>query len=94
MQKKIIIGGKVFSGVRIATPNSALLVIAGARGLLGCGYLNCAIGSKLGDAVAVVRGVKSFEDMLEAAVAEVSDPAAVLGVTVGMTGREALERMG
>ncbi len=93
MQKKITVGGSVFWGTQIATPNAVLLVIAGSRGLLGCGYLNCAVGTKLGDAVAIVRGVKSFDDMLAAAVVEVSAPAAALGVAVGMTGREALERM-
>ena len=93
MNKSIEIDGAFFTGAAIATPNATLLVITGANGLLGCGYLSVATANKLNDALAVVRGVANFDDMLAAAVCEVSDAAAKLGVTVGMSGLDALKLM-
>ena len=93
MVKTIEIDGAVFSGAAIATPNATLLVISGCNGLLGCGYLSVATANKLNDALAVVRGVANFDDMLAASVCEVSEAAAKLGITVGMSGREALKLM-
>ena len=93
MQENLLIDGNNFEAVSIKTPRATLLVIAGARGILGCGYINCQAAAKLGDAAAIVRGVKNFDDMLGAVVAEVSPAAAELGVAVGMSGREALLRM-
>ena len=40
-----------------------------------------------------MKGVASFDDMLVAAVQEVSSAAVALGVKTGMTGREALALM-
>jgi len=40
-----------------------------------------------------VRGVNNFEDVLGASVVELTEAAEVLGITVGMSGREALELM-
>ena len=93
MNKTIEIDGAVFNGAAIATPNATLLVITGNNGLLGCGYLSVATADKLNDALAVVRGVSSFDDMLKAEVCEVSAAAAKLGVTLKMSGRDALKLM-
>jgi len=40
-----------------------------------------------------VTGVKSFDDVLNAKVANISDEARKLGIAEGMTAREALEKM-
>ena len=93
MNKTIEIDGAVFQGAAIGTPNATLLVITGANGLLGCGYLSVATADKLNDALAVVRGVANFDDMLAASVCEVSAAAAKLGITVGMSGKDALKLM-
>ena len=85
--------GVVCTGAAIPTPNATLLVINAPNGLLGCGYFSLATADKLNDALAVVRGVANFDDMLAAAVCEVSDAAAKLGVTVGMSGLDALKLM-
>lgn len=69
-----------------------LLVISGTRGCLTCGYLSLDSFERNGDAGAIVRGVENFEDMLIAQVQAVSSQARLLGVEVGMTGAEALER--
>lgn len=93
MNNSIEIDGAVFCGASIPTPNATLLVITGKNGLLGCGYLSVATANKLGDALAVVRGVANYDDMLNAAVCEVSDAAAALGISVGMSGKDALKLM-
>ena len=70
-----------------------LLLIQGSRGMLGCGYVSLGAAEKFCHALAIVKGVASFDDMLAAAVQEVSSAAASLGVKAGMTGREALVLM-
>lgn len=68
-----------------------LLIITGSKGSLACGYVSVATCDKLGDALAVVRGVGDFDAMCAAEVQEVSAAAADLGVQPGMTGAQALE---
>jgi uncharacterized protein YunC (DUF1805 family) len=67
-----------------------LLVISGTKGCLTCGYLNMASFERNGDAAAIVRGVNTYEDMLQAEIQEVSTRGRELGVQPGMTGEEAL----
>ena len=88
--EKIVIDGREFDGVAVATTNTKVLLIRGGRGMLGCGYFSLATAEKVGDALAVVTGVGNFDDMLSAQVKGVSPAAAALGVSVGMSGREAL----
>ena len=52
--------------------------------------INLAVADKLNSAMAIVTGVQSYDDMLNKCVVAVSARAAELGVTPGMTGREAL----
>jgi uncharacterized protein YunC (DUF1805 family) len=68
-----------------------LLVIRGSRGLLACGYLNVETLNKTGEVGAIVTGVKDFDDMLTAKVANASAAAQQLGIKIGMTGAEAVE---
>jgi uncharacterized protein YunC (DUF1805 family) len=68
-----------------------LLIIKGAKGFLGCGYINVETCNKTGEACAVVTGVKTHDDMLNAEIKAVSTEAARLGVRLGMKGEEALE---
>jgi len=67
-----------------------LLVLKARRGILACGYLSVATMNKLGEAGAIVTSVREYEDMLVAKVVAVSERAEKLGVTLGMTGRDAL----
>ena len=69
-----------------------LLVVSGKKGALACGYLNVATFDKLDEAGAIVTGVGSFEDMLDAPLVAVSKAAREMGLEEGMTGRQALER--
>jgi len=74
----------------LPTPKTVLLLVRGEKGLLGCGYLNMKAAVSIGEALAIVRGVQSIEEMLDAQVVSVSPAAASLGVSPGMTGREAM----
>lgn len=67
-----------------------LLIIRGPRGFLACGYINVDACDRTGEACAIVTGVKTHEDMLDADVKAVSTEAERLGVRVGMKGRDAL----
>lgn len=80
-------------GVGIELEKAPILVVKGKKGFLMCGYLNIKIAEKLGDAAARVTGVGTFEEMLRAEVAEVTEKARCLGIKEDITGREALERM-
>ena len=88
--ENIIIDGRNFTAFEAATPNTKVLFIRGDSGFLGCGYFSLETADKVGDAAAIVTGVKSFDDMLAAPVKAVSAAAAARGVRPGMTGREAL----
>ena len=91
--EKITVENLDLTGYTVPTPHASLLVIRAPKGLLGCGYINAAVADKLNDAAAIVSGVKNYDDMLKATVHTVSAAAAELGITVGMTGLDALKKM-
>ncbi len=82
-------GDASLMGVRVDLPGAPALMLVGEKGFVGCGYFSVDVADKVGHALAVVSGVSSFEDVLEARVKAVSAAAAALGVSVGMTGSEA-----
>jgi uncharacterized protein YunC (DUF1805 family) len=69
-----------------------LLVVKGSRGVIGCGYLNVASFEKFGEACAIVPAV-DLQAMPDAKVTAVTSKAKELGIEVGMSGREALDRI-
>jgi len=89
---KVKIGTMEFRADCVPVCGAKLLVIQGQHGMLGCGYFNLATADKLGHALAIVSGVSCYDDMLKAEVKGVSATAASLGVTVGMSGAEALKK--
>ena len=91
--KKLHIDGEEFEGVAVKTNNSEILIIQAKNGVLGCGYINIDLAAELDDAIAIVRGVKSFDDMMKAKVTKVSKKAKEMGVTEGMVGEDALSIM-
>src|SRR5262249_60572453 len=69
-----------------------------AAGLVGCGIYDVHTAAKFGQAVAIARGTPEKplvepEDLLEAKIVEATPQAQELGVTVGMTGKAAVERL-
>ncbi|MEM3622312.1 MAG: DUF1805 domain-containing protein [Candidatus Bathyarchaeia archaeon] len=88
------VGEKTCLGVRIELPESPpLLLIIADKGFVMCGFLNVDAAEKLGVAAAMVSGVKSFDDVLNANVKAVTSKAETFGVRVGMKGAEALKQM-
>ncbi len=91
--EKIELNGKTADGFKVDFVRSTLLLIRAEKGFLGCGYFNLDAAEKLGEAAAVVTGVKNYDDMLNAKVIKMSSAAAALGVEIGMDGRNALLKM-
>ncbi|MBM4248029.1 MAG: DUF1805 domain-containing protein [Euryarchaeota archaeon] len=89
----IRLGKGVALGVKVDLPKAPLVMVRADRGFAMCGYLNMDSVNKAGEVAVRVIGVRTFEDLLDARVANVSDEARKLGITEGMTAREALERM-
>src|SRR4051794_39103263 len=67
-------------------------------GIVGCGIYDLHTPAEFGQAIAIAKGTPARpltepEDLLDARIVGVTPQAAALGVAVGMTGREAAERM-
>jgi uncharacterized protein YunC (DUF1805 family) len=94
MDKKIIELDKgQAEGFRIDLDNAPLILVKAKRGYVMCGYLNINAANKLGDIAGRVTGVKSFEDVLNAEILEISDNAKKVGLTVGINGRDFLNKL-
>ncbi|MGQ9743204.1 MAG: YunC family protein [Candidatus Bathycorpusculaceae bacterium] len=88
------VNGKACLGLRVDLPNCPpLLLVVADKGFVMCGFLNVDVAERLGVAAAVVSGVKTFEDVLNASVKAVTSKAEKFGVKVGMKGAEALRLM-
>jgi uncharacterized protein YunC (DUF1805 family) len=79
-------------------PGGQYCAIHTARGIVGCGIFDVDVASEFGMAVAIARGTPARplcepEDLYEAKIAAVSEPAKALGIVPGMTGSEALARL-
>ncbi|MBI4360718.1 YunC family protein [Candidatus Micrarchaeota archaeon] len=95
--EKLTLGGKTFTAMRMQLEGPALLVIvseAHPDTILACGYVDVTRAEKWNHAMAIVSGVDSFKDMLEAEVKALSPKAEQKGATVGMRGSEFLEKLG
>jgi uncharacterized protein YunC (DUF1805 family) len=67
-------------------------------GLVGCGIYDVKTAGEFGQAVAIARGTPEKplvnpEDLFEARIVDATAPARQLGIEIGMTGREAVERL-
>lgn len=67
-------------------------------GIVGCGIYDLRTAAEFGQAIAIAKGTPETplvepEDLYEARIVGVTPKAAELGITPGMTGREAAERM-
>jgi uncharacterized protein YunC (DUF1805 family) len=92
---KFVIGGKSFQGMKSTLPDVApLLLIKGDKGFVMCGFLNMEAAERLGAAAAMVSGVKTFEDVLNAEVKAATTKAKELGVQVGKKVRDEIVKLG
>jgi uncharacterized protein YunC (DUF1805 family) len=70
-----------------------LLIIKERKGFLACAYINAETCNKTGEACAIVSGVNNHDEMKNAKVIAISKSAETLGINIGDTGVEALEKM-
>lgn len=88
---KICVGGGVFQGLKVELKNlPPLLLIEGEKGFVMCGYLNIDAAESLGATAAVVSGVKSFEDVLNAGIKSSTTKAKDLGLEPGSIVRDVI----
>ncbi len=90
---EIDLNGAKFEGCSVDIFGKNLAIIKAPKGFVSCGYIDMRAAEKFGQALAIVRGVKNYGDMLAATVEEISSAARALGVDDGMTGKDALEKM-
>ena len=69
-----------------------------AAGIVGCGIYDLKTPAEFDQAIAIAKGTPACpltepEDLIDAKIVGVTPKAASFGITVGMTGREAVERM-
>lgn len=67
-------------------------------GIVGCGIYDLETAAEFGQAIAIAKGTPADplvvpEDLLQAKIVGVTPQAAKLGIAVGDTGREAVEKM-
>lgn len=86
----ITVNNQSFEAANIRTSHANILMIKAKQGFLGCGYFDVDTANRLQEPVAIVTGVKTYDDMLKANVVIASDAALELGVQPGMSGEEAL----
>lgn len=91
----IKIENSIAIGLKVELPESPapLVMIVATKGLVCCGFINMDAAERLGVAAAMVSGVKSFDDVLNAEVKATTTKAQVAGVKAGMKGKEALKRL-
>ena len=89
----ITIAGRKVLGVKVELPEAPLLLLIAPKGYVMCGYLNVDMAEKLGQVAAIVTGVKSFEDVLNAKIVRTTSKAKELGIRNSILGREALKLM-
>jgi len=67
-------------------------------GIVGCGIYDLRVAAEFGQAIAIARGTPAHplvepEDLLEARIVDCTPLAKRYGVSIGMTGREAVEQL-
>ena len=85
----LTLDGLSFETTHIPTQKTNILLVQAPGGFVGCGYFDVNIANRVGDAAAIVTGVKTIDEVLAAPVVRLSDKARELGIAEGMTGREA-----
>jgi uncharacterized protein YunC (DUF1805 family) len=81
------------TGHYIDLGKSPLIIIQAKKGYVMCGYLNMNAANKIGDIAGKVTGVKTFDDMLNANVIEVSENAKLAGLKQGINVKDFLNAL-
>jgi uncharacterized protein YunC (DUF1805 family) len=85
-------------GTSFRWPGGQYCAIHTDRGLVGCGNYDVHTAGEFGLVVAIARGTPANplcepEDLYQAKIVEVSEPARKMGILPGMTGLEALGKL-
>jgi uncharacterized protein YunC (DUF1805 family) len=85
-------------GTSYRWPGGQYCAIHTGRGVVGCGIFDVHVAGEFGMAVAIAKGTPAKplvepEDLYQAKIVAVSEPARQLGISPGMTGMEALEKL-
>lgn len=80
-------------GVKIELETAPFIMIRADNGVLSCGFINIEAAERIGIAAAMVSGVNTFEDVLEASVKALTTQARKRGIEENMSGREALLKL-
>jgi catechol 2,3-dioxygenase-like lactoylglutathione lyase family enzyme/uncharacterized protein YunC (DUF1805 family) len=72
--------------------------ILSAAGIVGCGIYDLETPAEFGQAIAIAKGTPACplvepEDLLDARIVGMTPQAAAMGISVGMSGRQAVEKM-
>ena len=83
-------------GLEVSWTGSQFVMIIANKGVVACGVIDKDVMERAGAAIAIARGTPqkqlvTVDDLLSAKIQDVTEKAAGYGVTVGMTGREALD---
>lgn len=93
----IIIEGITVIGVEVKLPKTTLLTINTSKGYIMCGALDVGLlNERLSDRQIIAGravGVKTLQELMDAPLESVTYEAEKLGITQGITGREALLKM-
>jgi uncharacterized protein YunC (DUF1805 family) len=90
----IKVDDKTCLGVRVELPDSPpLLLVMAEKGFVMCGFLNMEAAERMNVTAAMVSGVKTFEDVLNAQIKATTTKAKNLGIQTGMRAIEALEQL-
>jgi len=91
------IDGKMAIGVSVELPKTRLLAISTDKGYIMCGALDVHLLNTRLAAREILAGralgVRTLEELLDAPLADVTDAALQVGISVGMTGRDALRHL-
>ena len=80
----IEVDGKSFHGLKVELEGlPPLVLIKGEKGFVMCGYLNIEAAERLGATAAVVSGVNSFDDVLNAEIRLSTTKAKEIGLVPG-----------
>lgn len=80
----IEVDGKSFLGLKVELEGlPPLVLIKGEKGFVMCGYLNIEAAERLGATAAVVSGVNSFDDVLNAEIRLSTTKAKEIGLVPG-----------
>lgn len=91
MVENLDVDGKSFQGLKVELKGlPPLVLIEGDKGFVMCGYLNIDAAESLGATAAVVSGVSSWDDVLNAQIKVATTKAKALGLEPGRVVRDVI----